>query len=92
VSHGAWELIFMMFVLKLPVVYLAAVVWWAVRAEPLPPEGAARLVEPAGTRPGDDRRRRRSPRAPWGRRPGPHGAPVRGYARAGLAARARVER
>ena len=43
------EIIFMMVILKLPIVYLCLVVWWAVRAEPRPPQGAAnpaRLPEP----------------------------------------------
>ena len=39
-----WELVFMLVILKIPVVYLCAVVWWAIRAEPLPLEGAARLA------------------------------------------------
>jgi hypothetical protein len=39
-----WELLFMLVILKIPVVYLCAVVWWAVRAEPRPLEGAARPV------------------------------------------------
>ena len=39
VSVSAWEAIFMLLVLKLPVVYLAAVVWWAVRAQPEPSAG-----------------------------------------------------
>ena len=30
----------MLVVLKIPVVYLCAVVWWAIRAEPQPLEGA----------------------------------------------------
>lgn len=34
------EIVFLMLVLKLPIIYLVAVVWWAVRAEPLPPEPA----------------------------------------------------
>jgi hypothetical protein len=57
------ELFFMMVVLKLPVVYLCGVVWWAVRAEPRPLEGAApKLGEP-------------SPACPWDRtrRPRPRG-------------------
>ena len=37
-----WELVFMLVILKIPVVYLCWVVWWAVRAEPEPPEGAPR--------------------------------------------------
>jgi hypothetical protein len=35
-----WELVFMLVILKIPVVYLCWVVWWAVRAEPEPLEGA----------------------------------------------------
>ena len=33
-SVSAWEGIFMLVVLKIPMVYLAGVVWWAIRAEP----------------------------------------------------------
>jgi hypothetical protein len=75
-----WEFIFMMLILKIPIAYLCLVVWWAVRAEPKPPEPA---FLPAELKP--------EPRPPWQprrsrrRRPGPHGAP--GLARA---ARARV--
>ena len=39
-----WELIFMLVILKIPVVYLCAVVWWAIRAETT----AARGRRPAG--------------------------------------------
>jgi hypothetical protein len=39
-----WELVFMLVILKIPVVYLCWVVWWAVRAEPEPLEGAGRLA------------------------------------------------
>ena len=68
----------MMLVLKIPIVYLGVVVYWAVKAEPKPPEPAllpAVVPEP-------------TPRAPWSRpvrprrpRPGPHGSPVRTFAR-----------
>jgi hypothetical protein len=78
-----WEFVFMMLVLKIPIVYLGLVVYWAVKAEPEPPEPAllpAVLPEP-------------EPRAPWsrpvrprGRRPGPHGSPVRTFARTRRAA------
>jgi hypothetical protein len=34
VSRSVWEAIFMLVVLKIPMVYLGIVVWWAVRAEP----------------------------------------------------------
>lgn len=79
----------MLVVLKLPIVYLCAVVWWAIRAEPRPLEGAGRVAQPLGGPPTLDRPRARG-RRPRGPRPGPHGMPVRGYARGGLAARARV--
>jgi len=29
-----WEAVFMLVLLKIPVVYLSLVVWWAIRAEP----------------------------------------------------------
>jgi hypothetical protein len=42
-----WTVIFMLVVLKLPVVYLAGVVWWAIRAEPRPtPEDGLRVASP----------------------------------------------
>jgi hypothetical protein len=40
-STAAWELIFMMFVLKLPILYLIGVVWWAIRSTPDPYAPAA---------------------------------------------------
>jgi hypothetical protein len=40
-ASGWWELIFLMFVMKLPILYLIGVVWWAVRATPDPYEPAA---------------------------------------------------
>jgi hypothetical protein len=90
VSPAAAELVFMLVVLKLPILYLCGVVWWAIRAEPRPLEGAGRTVEPLD-RPPDGRWGHGRPRRPRGRRRGPHGSPVRGYPRAGLGARARVE-
>jgi hypothetical protein len=56
-----WELVFMLVILKIPVVYLCAVVWWAVRAEPEPLEGAGRLAPVAPRLPGCDWRRRHDP-------------------------------
>jgi hypothetical protein len=35
-SGEAWELLWMMVILKIPIVYLAYVVWYAIRAEPEP--------------------------------------------------------
>lgn len=73
-----WELVFMLVILKIPVVYLCWVVWWAVRAEPEPLEGAGRLAPvPLAPRPpecGWRRRRaelrRRGPRPRGGGRVG----------------------
>lgn len=70
-----WEIIWMLIILKIPVIYLCLVVWWAVRAKPAPLEPALSRVGteidsgPSWQFPGRSRRRR----------PGPHGAPSRGY-------------
>lgn len=89
VSGTTWvELVFMMVVLKLPIVYVCLVVWWAVRpVDDRPLEGAALPVAPT-TDSGGERRRAARVR-PRGR--GPRGGPVRTYPRT-AAARARVER
>jgi hypothetical protein len=71
-----WELIFLMVILKIPIVYLCLVVWWAVKSKPVPEEGAALQPVPLDPRPRDDRWRRRRPRPPR-----PHGGPTRNYAR-----------
>jgi hypothetical protein len=73
VTVSAWEAFFFIVVLKIPVVYLGIVVWWAVRAVPEQPghgDGAAVLapIAPCGW---DDWRRRRSSRARRGRPLGP---------------------
>lgn len=74
-----WELVFLMLVLKIPIVYLCAVVYYAIKATPRPEEGAGVT---AGLRP-DDR-----PGSGWRRLhprrfgPRPHGGPVRTYPRA----------
>lgn len=73
-----WEFVFMMLVLKIPIVYLCLVVYWAVKAEPKPPEPSrAEALEPPDER------------APWSprfRRPGPRRGPERTPARARRAA------
>jgi hypothetical protein len=83
-----WELIWMLIILKIPVIYLCCVVWWAIRAEPEPLEPALRPAElEPEHRPGW-RFSRLRPRRP-GR--GPHGAPARGGGRK-RAARAQAPR
>jgi hypothetical protein len=62
------EIIFLMLVLKLPILYLIGVVWWAVRAEPRPAEPAPLLVPAADEPP--PFHGRPGPRRP--RRGGPH--------------------
>jgi hypothetical protein len=65
------ELIFMMLILKLPILYLCGVVWYAIRADPKPPEPALLPVE---NRPGPLTPHRSSDRPIRGR---PHGRPTR---------------
>jgi hypothetical protein len=76
-SVSAWEAIFMLVVLKIPMVYLAIVVWWAIHAEPVAGdegEPVATLVPltPCGWE--DWRRRRPSAWRPLRPRPAPRGA------------------
>jgi len=75
----------MLVVLKIPVVYLCAVVWWAIRAEPRPLEGAG-TVASLGPGPECDWRTRRARALRRG--PGPrHGRPGRvSHARGRVAA------
>jgi hypothetical protein len=83
-----WEAIFLLLILKIPVIYLACVVWYAIKNEPAPPEPleGALVTEPRdpGPKPGWRflRRadRRRLPR------PGPHGSPARGRRRVAIPA------
>lgn len=85
-----WELVFLMVILKIPIVYLCYVVWYAIKAQPrrgqdglagvrvapdLPPPGFGRFRRPP---------RRRPPR--------PHGGPSRAYARTARAAVTRADR
>ena len=78
-SRAAWELVFMMLILKIPLVYLGLVVWYAIRAEPEP---GVDPTEYSTWRPW------RSPTSPRPRRGGPHGS--RDTARSERARRGRV--
>jgi hypothetical protein len=70
-SVSVWEALFMLVVLKIPVVYLGCVVWWAIRAEPLPEGGPDEALAPVPLSPcgWEDWKRRRassySPRRPY---------------------------
>lgn len=87
--HGPdtlWELLFLMVILKIPIVYLCSVVYYAIKAEPKPEEGAAMTatIGPEDSGPGVRRARIRPRR--------PRGGPVRTYPRTPRAARAYAER
>jgi hypothetical protein len=85
---SVWEIVFLMVILKIPIVYLVWVIWWAIRAEPEPEEGAAitAVIGPDDPPGGRGRRRRLSPP----RLPRPHGGPARTYVRTARAAGARA--
>jgi hypothetical protein len=85
-----WFTLFFLVILKIPVAYLAYVIWWAVKDPPDPAEGFAGegLPEGGSGGRGSDRDRRR-PRLP-SRRRGPHGSPPRRPVRTAYA-RARPE-
>jgi hypothetical protein len=78
-SAEAWEFLFMMLALKIPIVYLGFVVWYAIKAEPTP---GAEEEEFSIWRPW------RKPAGPRPRRGGPHG--TRDSARVHRAGRDRV--
>jgi hypothetical protein len=83
-----WETIFLLVILKIPVVYLACVVWWAVRSEPAPPEPLepALVTAPLEPDPRSGRRFLRRSARPRPPRRGPHGSPDRAQRRTPLPA------
>jgi hypothetical protein len=87
VHHGVWELVFLMVILKVPIVYLCAVVYYAIKAEPRHEEGAAvtARIGPDGPETGW---RRVHPRRFL---PRPHGGPTRTYPRTPRTAGARAK-
>jgi hypothetical protein len=80
-----WLTIWFMVILKIPVLYLAYVIWWAVKDPPAPETGGGGHGFGGGIGP-PLRPRTRKP-AP-GRRPGPHGTPERRPAPAPVQVRA----
>jgi len=82
-----WELVFLMVILKIPIVYLCTVVYYAIKAEPPRQDGAAvtARIGPEEGGGGAWRRSRTRPRRP-------HGGPARTYPRTARAARAYAER
>ena len=43
-----WELIWLMVIMKIPILYLCWVVYWAVKAEPRPEEPATVVADASG--------------------------------------------
>jgi len=84
------ELVFLMVILKIPIVYLCGVVYHAIKSEPHKgdPQAVRVRVSPDDPWSGNDRIRVRSRRRPRG----PHGGPARAYARTSRAAYARGDR
>ena len=78
VSDSVWEAIFLLVVLKIPMIYLLVVVWYAVRAEPEPAAGGGAesgVLAPLTPSDWEDWKRRRS--RPYGFRPRPSRPRVR---------------
>ena len=86
---SVWEIVFLMVILKIPMVYLCTVVYYAIKAEPKPPAGAGVTAKLGPDEPGSGWHRRRRPS---GLRPRPHGGPLRRYPRTPRTAYAKAER
>jgi hypothetical protein len=68
--HGFWAVFWLAVILKIPIVALLAIVWWAIRAQPIP---EVDHEEGGGGSKRDRHPRRRPPHPP---RRGPHGDPL----------------
>jgi hypothetical protein len=86
--HSVLELLFLMVILKIPIVYLCSVVYYAIKAVPEPDTGADVATELGPEDGGPEPRRRRSRSL----LPRPHGGPARSYPRTPRTAFARAER
>lgn len=84
-THEVWIVIFLLVILKIPIAYLCAVIYYAIKAEPRPGEGVGVTVELGPDADGGGPRRGRLPRFPR-----PHGRPVRRYPRTPQPAAARM--
>jgi hypothetical protein len=85
--HGVWELVFLMVILKIPILYLCGVIYYAIKAQPKPGEGAgvtARIGPETDQGSGRPLRPRRFV-------PRPHGGPTRTYPRLPRTAHVRAQ-
>lgn len=87
---SVWEIVFLLVILKIPIVYLCAVIWYAIKAEPKPEAGAGVTAETGPEEGGDGGSRRRQ--TPFRRPLRPHGGPTRTAPRLPRTAYARGER
>jgi hypothetical protein len=67
-----WTFVYLMLILKIPIIALLGIVWWAIRSETEPE------AEPDRADDGGSKTRHRHPRRPLPRHPrrGPHGDPL----------------
>jgi hypothetical protein len=86
-TDSIWEIVFLMVILKIPIVYLCVVVYYAIKAEPRPEAGASVTAQLGPDGPDTGPRRRVRPRRI---RPRPHGGPSRTYSRSPRTALARA--
>jgi len=77
-----------MVILKIPIIYLCFVVYYAIKATPKPEAGASVTAQLGGPDDDSERRRRRPRPLPFR----PHGGPARSYGRTPRTAVARAER
>jgi hypothetical protein len=87
-KHSVLELVFLMVILKIPIIYLCFVVYYAIKATPKPEAGASVTAQLGTPEDGPERRGRR--RRPLPSRP--HGGPARSYGRTRRTAPSRAER
>ena len=78
-----WFVLFFLVVLKIPVLYLAYLIWWAVKDPPRPGTGLEDALDGFGGGSDWGRGPRRRPRG------GPHGSPLRRPARVTASTRSR---
>jgi hypothetical protein len=83
-----WEIVFLMLILKIPIVYLCFVIYYAIKAEPKPEAGAGVTATIGPDDEGSQgwHRRLRNPR-----RLRPHGGPSRSYPRVPRTAHAHIQ-